>query len=72
MKAPYKLFKNSIPHNVEVITYTNGNLDNPPKEQWTDTLWVERDEDWYALLSPQCQNTTVRVVTREDYLRSKE
>lgn len=49
MKAPYKLFKDSMPRNVEVITYTNGELDEPPKEQWTDTLWVERDEDWYAL-----------------------
>lgn len=37
---------------------------------WDEELWVERDEDWYALQSPQLRNKKVRVVTREEWLKA--
>lgn len=55
-----------VPH----ITYTNKELDDPPKEKWDATLWVERGEDWYALDSYSCK--TVLVVDRSDFIDAKE
>lgn len=72
MKAPYKLFSTSKPRNVEVMTYTDGEIDKPPKDSWSQTLWIERDEDWYALESSQFNHGTVRIITREEYMRSPE
>lgn len=42
-----------------------------PEAGWDDELWVERGEDWYALMSDQLRPRRVRVVTREDWLRSR-
>jgi hypothetical protein len=72
MKAPYRLSPRVPYRNVEVVTYTGGKKDNPPKDNWTEILWIERDEDWYALMSAEYKNATVRIVTREAYIRSKE
>lgn len=55
-----------------VVTYTDGQLDTPPKESWNKTLWVERGEDEYALLNPDFARGTVRVVDRSVWLRCKE
>lgn len=37
-------------------------------EDFDATLWVERDEDWYALMSPQLKSKRVRIVNRKDWL----
>lgn len=42
-----------------------------PGEGYEDTLWVERGEDWYAMLSPQYNNKRVRIIERDVWLRSK-
>lgn len=42
-----------------------------PEVGWDDELWVERGEDWYALMSDQLCPRRVRVVTREDWLKSR-
>jgi len=52
-----------------VVTYTNNKQDKPSKKSWDDTLWIERGEDWYALSYYKRNNKTVRIVTREDWLR---
>lgn len=47
-------------------------------EQWHNTtpgdyeivLWVERGEDYYALMSPQLKDKKVAVVHRRDWLKA--
>ena len=34
-------------------------------------LWVERDEDLYALISPEFKNKRVALVHRRDWLKAK-
>lgn len=36
--------------------------------KYDEVLWVERNEDWYALQSPQLRQKLVAVVTRDDWL----
>jgi hypothetical protein len=71
-KAPYTMFGKT--KNVKLVTYTNGSdgrpqLDNPPKSKWDNEIWIERGEDWYGLHHYTKNGKTVRVVTREDWLR---
>ena len=35
------------------------------------TLWVERGEDYYALLSPQLRDKKVAIVTRDAWLKAE-
>lgn len=51
-----------VPHR----TFTGGKEDIPAKDKWQDTLWVERGEDWYALMG--YGNKTILVVERRDFL----
>lgn len=39
---------------------------------WDCHLWIERDEDWYALLSEGLKYKRVLVVKREDWLNAEE
>lgn len=39
-------------------------------EDWEEELWIERGEDWYALMSSNLVNKKVRVIKREDWLKS--
>lgn len=55
---------------VEVVTYTNGVKDEPAKVTWEKTIWIERGEDWYAFLNPDWARGTIRVVERNEWLRS--
>jgi len=50
-----------------VVVYQNGNKIN--SDEWDDTLWIERGEDWYAFSSPDLKNKRVRVIEREIWLR---
>lgn len=34
------------------------------------TLWVERGEDYYALLSPQLRDKKVAVISRENWIKA--
>lgn len=40
-------------------------------DQHDEVLWVERDEDYYALLSPQLRDKKVVVITRHEWLNSE-
>lgn len=72
MKAPYALFKSTPARMVEVVTYTDGKKDDPPKDVWDKDLWIERGEDWYALCNKDYAHGTIRVIERSEYLRSRE
>lgn len=40
-------------------------------EEHETILWVERGEDYYALLSPQLKDKKVAVVTRDAWLKAE-
>lgn len=67
-KAPFTMFGKTL--DVKLITYTDGKVDAEPKEDWVDTLWVERGEDYYAL--SHYRGKTVRVVQRSDWLAARD
>jgi len=39
--------------------------------EYDEMLWVERGEDWYALMSPGLRGKRILVVERQDWLRGK-
>lgn len=66
MNAPYTAFGET--RMVPVIVYQNG--ERIATDWWTDTLWVESAEDWYALMSSRMRPNRVRVVERNAWLRA--
>lgn len=40
-------------------------------DTWDADLWVERGEDWYALMSKELVNKKVRIIERSVWLRCK-
>jgi hypothetical protein len=68
MKAPYKAFGQTRLVEVEVHTNADGKIE---ATEWDDELWIERGEDWYAMMSSQLRNKRVRIICREEWLKSK-
>jgi hypothetical protein len=68
MKAPYTIFGKT--KNVPVVVWQG----NKPTEltEWDEELWVERGEDWYALMSRELVHKRVRIIERSAWLASKE
>ncbi len=52
---------------VPVKVYVNGNYVDD-KDEFDCTLWVERGEDWYAMIG--MKDKRVLVVERDDWIRS--
>jgi hypothetical protein len=68
MKSPHTEFNQT--RMVETEVYMNAaKIDS---DKWEDTIWIERDEDWYMFESKQYRDKLVRVVTRENWLKSKQ
>lgn len=40
-------------------------------EKYHEVLWVERSEDYYALMSSQLKHKKVAIVTRDNWIRSQ-
>ena len=62
MKAPYTIFGKT--RDIDVVTYTDGKRDDPPKSKWDREMWIERGEDWYGVPN----KGTVRIVERKAWL----
>ena len=43
-----------------------------PSHEYDAVLWVERGEDYYALMSPQLKDKRVAIVTRDNWLAAEE
>lgn len=69
-KVPFTIFGQTlmIPHR----TWTNNKEDIPAKDKWDATLWIERGEDWYALMSYAHQKKTVLICERQDWLKARD
>lgn len=66
MKSPFSKFNET--RLVEVKVMVDGHYTEDT--EWDDTLWVERGEDYYAMMSPQLKGKRVRIIDRELFLRS--
>ncbi len=64
--APYTIF-NQTRFCPVVVYHQNKIIDS---KTWDEELWVERGEDYYGLMSSQLVNKKVRVIKREDWLKS--
>lgn len=67
-KAPYTQFNQT--RNVPIKVYGRDGYLIEGETNWDTTMWVERGEDWYGLMSYE-KEKRIRIVTREDWLKSK-
>lgn len=68
MKAPYTKFGQT--RMLPVVVYLNT---KQLKEvfEWDEDLWVERPEDWYALMCDALKYKRVRVIERSEWLKGE-
>lgn len=52
----------------------NTDSSSPPQvdDEYDKMLWIERGEDWYALMSRSMRDKRVLIIQREDWLCTKE
>lgn len=55
---------------VKVVVWLNNK--EIESSEWDEEYWIERGEDWYGLMSPQFKDKKVRVITRDEWLKSKK
>jgi hypothetical protein len=55
---------------VLVIVYLNNELIE--SDTWDLEMWIENGTDMYGLMSTQLKNKKVRIIRREDWIRSRE
>ena len=67
VKKPYRLHNENRLVPVKVMINGEYTEDN----EWDETLWIERGEDWYALANSFYENKRIRIVDRELFLRSE-
>ena len=65
--APYTIFGKTKEVPIKVWQ-NNKQIDS---ETWDIDLWVERGEDWYALMSKELVNKKVRIIERSVWLRCR-
>ncbi len=63
IKIPFTKF-NETKNLIVNIYYQNKRIDSTV---WDQELYIERDEDWYALMSPQLKDIKVRVITKKEW-----
>ena len=68
MKAPSTQFGKT--RMLPVVVYLNG---KQLKEvfEWDEELWVERSEDWYALMCDALKYKRVRIIERNKWLKGE-
>lgn len=66
MNTEYSIFNRTA--TVPLVVYLqNKKIDS---DSWDETLWIERGEDWYALMSSGLKNKKVRVIQRDIWIRN--
>lgn len=70
MKAPYTMYGQM--RYVPVITFTNCQRDEYPKDTWNKELWIQDPADLLCLNAQGFKGKIVRVVYREDWLRAQK
>ena len=65
---PYTQFGKT--RNVLVLVYLNNKIIE--SDTWDLEMWIENGTDMYGLMSTQLKNKKVRIIKREDWIRSRE
>jgi hypothetical protein len=66
MKTEYTIYGRTT--TVPLVVYLqNKKIDS---DCWDETLWIERGEDWYALMSDKLKNIKVRVIERDIWIKN--
>lgn len=66
MNTEYTIFNRTA--TIPLVVYLqNKKIDS---DSWDETLWVERGEDWYALMSDRLKNKKVRVIERDIWIKN--
>ena len=68
MKAPYTEFGQT--RLLPIVVYLNGKQLKEVSE-WDENLWVERPEDWYALMCDDLKYKRVRIIERDEWLKGE-
>lgn len=68
IKKPFTIFNET--RNVPLVVYYKGKHE-PNLEEWDADLWIERSEDWYALMSANLRDKKVRIIERHKWLRGE-
>lgn len=68
MKAPYTKFGET--RLLPVVVFLN-NKQLKEVHDWDEDLWVERPEDWYALMCDALKYKRVRIIERDKWLRGE-
>ena len=55
---------------IKKVKIEKHNMSN--QENYDEILWVERPEDYYALLNSKFKNKKVAIVTRENWMKGLE
>lgn len=66
MKAPCTYFGKTVM--LPVVVYLNSRRLEHAAE-WDEELWVERPEDYYALMSDSLKYKRVRVIERSEFIK---
>lgn len=66
--APYTAFGKTKDIPIKIMLPNGKTTD---EGEWDDTLWIERYEDYYALMSPQYKGKRVRIIEREVWLNAE-
>jgi hypothetical protein len=64
--APFTIFGQT--KSIPVVVWQNNK--QIQSDVWDTDLWIERSEDWYALMSSGLINKRVRIIEREIWLKS--
>lgn len=64
---PYTIFNET--KSIPVKVWYKDKID-PNLTEWDETLWVERGEDWYALMSSSLRDKRVRIVERDIWIKT--
>lgn len=65
MNAPYTIFGKT--KNIPVKVYLNNK--EIESDTWDEEWWIEREEDWYGLMS--CKDKKVRIIERDIWLKTE-
>lgn len=65
MRAPYEMFGQT--RNVEVEVYRNGR--RIEGDDYEESVWIERSEDWYGFQAPSMKDKRIRVITPQLWRR---
>lgn len=67
MNAPYTIFGKT--KMIPVKVYLNNK--EIESDTWDEEWWIEREEDWYGLMSSNTKDKKVRIIERDIWIKTE-